>query len=91
MSYKLALARYRDGDIAGSIAALNDTLRLDERLADAHYLLGVCLRDQDRVPDAIAAIGKAIALSPGLVPAREELADFYRLLNRHGTSSINSS
>jgi len=83
MSYKLALARYRDGDTTGSIAALTDALRLDERLADAHYLLGVCLRDLDRVPDAIAALGKAIALSPGLVPAREELADLYRVLNRH--------
>jgi len=27
---KLALARYRDGDADGAIAALQDTLRLDE-------------------------------------------------------------
>jgi tetratricopeptide (TPR) repeat protein len=83
MSYKLGLARYRDADISGAIAAVNDALRLDERLADAQYLLGLCLREQHRVPDAIAALGKAIALSPGLVPAREELADLYRLLGRH--------
>lgn len=83
MSYKLGLARYRDADIAGAIAAVNEALRLDERLADAHYVLGLCLREQDHVPEAIAALGKAIALSPGLIPAREELADLYRLLNRH--------
>ncbi len=83
-SYKLALARYRDGDIDGAIAALKDTLRLDERLADAHYLLGVCLREQERLPDALPALeNSALALSPGLVPAREELADLYGALDRH--------
>ena len=84
VSYKLALARYRDRDVAGAIVALKDTLRLDERLADAQYLLGVCLLEQDHVPDALKALQKAIALSPGLVPAREELADLYGSLDRHG-------
>src|SRR5438105_1245861 len=46
VSYKLALARYRDHDIKGAVAALQETLRLDDRLPDAHYLLGVCLREQ---------------------------------------------
>ena len=83
VDYKLALARYRDGDADGAIAALKDTLRIDESLADAHYLLGVCLREQGRLPDALQALEKAAALSPGMVPAREELADLYGALNRH--------
>jgi superkiller protein 3 len=83
ITYKLALARFRARDIDASIAALKDTLRLDERSADAQYLLGVCLREQRRVPDAIKALERAVALSPGLVPAREELADLYGSLDRH--------
>ena len=83
VGYKLALARYRDGDADGAIAALKDTLRIDERMADAHYLLGVCLRELGRLPDALQALEKAAALSPGMVPAREELADLYGALNRH--------
>jgi tetratricopeptide (TPR) repeat protein len=83
VTYKLALARYRDGDTGRALAALKDTLRLDDRLADAHYLLGLCLREQRRIPDAMKALEKALALAPGLVPAREELADLYGLLGRH--------
>jgi tetratricopeptide (TPR) repeat protein len=83
VSYKLALARYRDRDVSGAIAALTDALRLDDHLADAQYLLGVCLREQHRVPDALRALEKAVALSPGLVPAREELADLYGSIDRH--------
>ena len=83
VNYKLALARYRDRDVDGAIAALKETVRLDEQLADAQYLLGVCLREQQRVPDALKALEKALTLAPGLVPAREELADLYGSLDRH--------
>ncbi len=84
VTYKLSLARYRDRDVDGAIAALKDTVRLDDRLADAQYLLGVCLRERRRLPDALAALEKALALAPGHVPAREELADLYGSLDRHG-------
>ena len=83
VSYKLALARYRDLDVAGAVSALTDTLRLDDRLADAHYLLGVCLREQRKVPEALASLEKAVTLAPGMVPAREEIADIYGALGRH--------
>jgi tetratricopeptide (TPR) repeat protein len=83
VDYKLALARYRAGDADGAIAALTDTLRLDDSLADAQYLVGVCLREQGHVADALKALERAVALSPGMVPAREELADLYGSLNHH--------
>src|SRR3954452_12026860 len=83
VTYKLALARYRDGDPGGAIDALKDTLRLDGRLADAHYLLCLCLREQHRVAAAMTAFEKALALAPGLVPAREELAELYGSVARH--------
>jgi len=84
VTYKLALARYRDRDVDGAIPALNEAIRLDDRLADAQYLLGVCLRERRRVPDALQALEQAVTLAPGLVPAREELADLYDSLDRHG-------
>jgi tetratricopeptide (TPR) repeat protein len=84
VNYKLALARYRDRDIDAAIPALKEAVRLDDRVADAQYLLGVCLREQRRVPDALRALEKAVTLAPGMVPAREELADLYGSLDRHG-------
>lgn len=83
VTYKLALSRYRDREINGAIVALKDTLRLDEHHADAQYLFGLCLREQGRAADALKAFEKAVAMAPGLVPAREELADLYAALNRH--------
>src|SRR4029079_7803428 len=39
VSYKHALALYRDGDLANAITALHQTLELDSGLTEAHYLL----------------------------------------------------
>jgi len=83
VSYKLALARYRSGDIEAALTALASTMRLDDRLPDAAYLLGLCLRDKRRPAEALAAFEKAIALAPGHIPAREELADLYGSRGRH--------
>jgi tetratricopeptide (TPR) repeat protein len=82
VTYRLALARYRQRDVDGAMTALRDALRLDDRMADAHYLLGVCLRDARRTEDALRAFEKAVALEPGLIPAREELADLYAARER---------
>jgi tetratricopeptide (TPR) repeat protein len=82
VSYRLALARYRQRDIDGAIAALTDSIRLDERVADAHYLLGLCLRERKRPNDAARAFERAVALEPGMVAAREELADLYGARDR---------
>jgi tetratricopeptide (TPR) repeat protein len=82
VSYKLALARYRVGEIDGAIAALGDALRLFEEFPDAYYLLGLSLREKERLADATAALEKAVALSPGMIAAREELADLYRVAGR---------
>jgi tetratricopeptide (TPR) repeat protein len=83
VSQKLALAQYRAGHLDAALAAANQTLRLDDRIADAHYLLGVCLREQWRVLEALPALEKAVSLSPGLIAAREELADVYDELGEH--------
>jgi len=36
------------------------------------------------VPDALRALEQAVTLAPGMIPAREELADLYGSLDRHG-------
>jgi len=81
--YKLALARYRQGDRAGAQAALADAIEIDSRLADAHYLLGLCLREAGEVQEAVDAFERAVTLSPGMIPAREELASLYARLGRY--------
>jgi Flp pilus assembly protein TadD len=82
VAYKLALARYRDGNIDGALTAVRDALRLADNLPDAHYLLGLCLREKRQLQDAAAAFEEAATRSPGLIAAREELADLYAALGR---------
>jgi len=84
VAYKLALARYGSRAIEPAMAALADAVRLDDRMADAHYLLGMCLRDKGRNAEALRAIERAVTLEPGLIPAREELADLYATADRRG-------
>jgi tetratricopeptide (TPR) repeat protein len=82
ISYKLALARYRAHDIEAAVAVATRGVRLSDSTADAYYLLGLCLRDMQRTADAQHAFEQAIAMSPGFIPAREELADLYAAQNR---------
>lgn len=77
VSYKLALARYRQGNLDGAIETLTETVRLKDSLPDAHYLMGLCLREKRQRDQAIRALERAVVLSPGFVAAREELADLY--------------
>lgn len=82
LHFKLALAQYRNGDLTAAMATLDRVLRLDEQMPDALYLRGVCLRETQRPADAIRALERAVALSPGMIPAREELADLYAAAGR---------
>jgi tetratricopeptide (TPR) repeat protein len=82
VTYKLALAHYRNRAVDAALTSLAAALRLDERMADAHYLLGVCLREQGRTAEALRAIERAVTLEPGMMPARDELADLYGALDR---------
>lgn len=83
VAYRLALARYRDGDTDASLAALAQALRLGEAPPEALYLQGLCLRDLRQQPEAAKAFEAAVARSAGMIPAREELAEVYTSLGRH--------
>lgn len=84
VSYKLALARYRSGNIDAALTTLATTLGLNDRLPDATYLLGLCLRDKHRTGEAVEAFEKTVAMAPGHIAAREELADLYGSIGRRG-------
>ncbi len=76
VEYKLALSRYRAGDLDDAIAQLT-RMTAGSGTAEMQYLLGLALRDRGRTTDAQHAFEKAVAASPGLIAAREELAELY--------------
>jgi tetratricopeptide (TPR) repeat protein len=78
VNFKLALARYRSGDLTAAMAILTRTGPGNEMTAESHYLLGLCLRDAHRMSEAQRAFERALVMSPGLGAAREELADAYQ-------------
>jgi tetratricopeptide (TPR) repeat protein len=81
--YRIGLTHYRDHNLDAALTVLRAAIRQDPQLADAHYLAGVCLREKGDARGALAELQKAVQLSPGSVPAREELADLFASLNRN--------
>lgn len=82
LGYKIALSRYRAGQLDAAIGAATKTAQRSDSTAEVYYLLGVCLRDRGRAADALLAFERAVSLSPGFIAAREELADIYAAQNR---------
>ena len=80
--YKLALTHVRQGQPKAALEPLRRVLMLDERFAEAHYLLGVALRDVGSSGDAIASLNRAVGLNAALVPARELLAEIHAARGR---------
>ena len=80
--YKLALARYRMGLVAAAIPPLRQALGVDDQFAEAYYLLGLCLREQQQLGGALEALHVAVDLAPGLIPAREALVDLHASLGQ---------
>ncbi|MGE0450157.1 MAG: tetratricopeptide repeat protein [Vicinamibacterales bacterium] len=80
--YKLALAQYRSGNPDQARTEAERALELDDQLADARYLMGLCLRDLGDVDAALEALSQAVRRAPGLIAAREELAELYEARGR---------
>lgn len=80
--YKLGLARYRAGQPAAAINPLRRAVAINDNFGEAHYLLGLVLRDTQAAPQAMASLERAIRVAPTLTAAREELADLYRASGR---------
>ena len=82
VSYKLALARYRDGDLNAALMAARQAIRLNDRMPEAYYVLGLALREKRRMGEAQQAFEKASTLAPDLVAAHEELAELHAAAGR---------
>src|SRR5687768_14161272 len=77
--YKLALASRGVGDGSRAISALQQAVKLNPDFHEAHYVLGLCLKDREQFAEARAAFDRALAISPAFIPAREELAELHRV------------
>src|SRR5687768_12977967 len=77
--YKLALASRGDGRLTRAIAALHEAVKLNPNFHEAHYVLGLCLKDREELAEARASFERASAIAPAFIPAREELAELHRL------------
>jgi tetratricopeptide (TPR) repeat protein len=80
--YKLALVQYRASRPGDAVGVLKRAISFDDRFAEAHYLLGLCLRDERKPDQALASLKKSIETAPTLLAAREELAELYGRLGR---------
>ena len=69
----LALALYRQGQMAEAILSLQRAAELDPSNADAHYNLGVLLKEAGRFKEAIAAYRRALNLDPEVAEAFNNL------------------
>src|SRR5207249_4053890 len=72
----LGLVLIQSGDDPGGIAALREAVRLEKDYADAHANLGAALVPTD-AEEAVRELEKAVALAPGSVKARFNLAAAY--------------
>jgi tetratricopeptide (TPR) repeat protein len=80
--YKLGLAQYRAAQPAACVASLKRALAIEAQFAEAHYVLGLCLRESQKPREALIALQRSIELAPAMLQAREELADVYGRLGR---------
>ena len=80
--YKLALARYQDGQPGVAIPPLRQAIRLNDGFAEAYYLLGLCLQAQNQMNEAVWALQRAVRAAPALAAPREALASVFASLNR---------
>ena len=70
MLYKLGLAYYRNEQIEEALVPLRSAIALDARLAEAHYMLGVCLRERSENEEARQALTRALEISPTFAAGR---------------------
>ena len=80
--YKLALASRGEGRLTRAIAALQQAVALKPDFHEAHYVLGLCLKDREQLAEAREAFERTVAIAPAFIPAREELAELHRLQER---------
>ncbi len=61
-----AVVNYRVGQTDQAIAAAKEAIRLDDKFADAHRILGICYRDKGNKAEARKCLERAIELGDSL-------------------------
>jgi tetratricopeptide (TPR) repeat protein len=64
-----------------AVEPLRRAVAIDDRFAEAHYLLGLCLRETDRT-QSLRALRRALDLNATFAAAREEMARTYEEMGR---------
>ncbi len=78
----VALERHRRGDLAGAIAACETVLAEEPDHPDALHLLGVVALERGDPAQAVAWIGRSVAVRPDGAFAHADLAEAYAALRR---------
>lgn len=73
LHYNLGHVLHQQGDLAGSVLAYREAIRLDGAFAKAHHSLAVVLAEQGQVDAAIWHYHRAIALQPREIKAYNNL------------------
>ena len=73
IQYRLGEKEKAAGNAAGALGHYVKATQLDDGFAEAHFQVGVCRVELDRIAEATASFERAVALKPGLPQARFNL------------------
>ncbi len=77
--HKLATSYYLTGNIESSIETTREVININENLADAHHLLGLCLRELGRIKEAELSFKRALEIDPLKIATTNELASLLNI------------
>ena len=73
IQYRLGEKEKAAGNVAGALGHYVKATKLDDAFAEAHFQVGVCRVELDRIAEATASFERAVVLKPGLPQARFNL------------------
>jgi arylsulfatase A-like enzyme/tetratricopeptide (TPR) repeat protein len=88
LSWRMSLSHAALDEFDRARSILEEVLRAHPSYAPAHYTLGTCALAQGKPEDAKRHFEKAVALEPGLLPARLDLARTRRTLGDDAAESV---
>ena len=77
--HKLATSYYWIGEIEKSIDATRQVIKINENLADAHHLLGLCLRELGQIKEAELSFKRALEIDPLKISTTNELTSLLNM------------
>src|SRR5208282_889071 len=90
LHHDLALALKLSDDLPAAMAEWKEAIRLDPKLADAYYIVGVTLWQSGDYPGAVDQLRQAIRLDPDFAGAHTTLAAVLRQLGDNAGAAAES-